>query len=147
MSPCTHDVYRHFYSLKYITSKEMANLISGNDPREGSLSFKNSKFANVYQQIRDAVARSDVKFDGQLTVESEIDSKVFFEWAIKECPGFREKVPAEMITICGEINIVEPNQHDEFFAVFIPQTYEELKKLFIKNIKEHKEDKKILKRK
>lgn len=109
----------------------MANLICGNDPRERSHTFKNSEYAKVYQRIRDAVARSDIKFDGQLSVKSKIDAKFFFKWAAKEYLLFAKNLPDRMMVSHATLNIIETGA-DKFSGegFSIPSNFEQLKKSY-----------------
>lgn len=126
------DVYRYYYERAHITAKEMANLICDNNPRKGSLKYRNSKFKNNYTKIRDTVKRGDIKFDGELTSKSKMDSKKLFEWAADKVKGFREKLPIDLIVSHADIRIVLPGLTIEASSCTFPSTYDELKQEYSK---------------
>lgn len=132
--------YRYFYALEELTAKEMANLICDNDLRQKkSLKYANSNFKNVCQRIRDTVKRRDIKFHGQYTVNTKINSKILFEWAAKEYPEFYKKLPPEIILNNFNFSCTLPQIVSSISLVSIPDDTEELRHQFIKINKENME--------
>ncbi len=119
------EAYRYFYNQDYVTPKQMANLICGKDPRNGSHKYVNSDFKKTIQRIRDAHKRGEIHFNGELKNDSPIEAKAFFRWAVTTYPDFRNKVPADMIVGRAEVNNAELPEFDiEANVEEIPSSFE-----------------------
>lgn len=126
------EAYREFYSRDTMTPKEMANLICDNDVRNNkTLQYYNPDYKNVCQRIRDAANNHSIKVNGKYTFNSEIDSKIFFLWAIKAYPEFHKKLPTKMVPLKLGFVCSLPGLNSSIALTPIPTDPEELKQRFI----------------
>ncbi len=119
------EAYRYFYNQDFVTLKQMANLICGKDPRNGSHKYINSDFKKTIQRVRDAHERGEIHFNGELKNDSHIDAEALFLWAINKYPAFHEKLPADMIESVSSVNIELPEFDIEAFNTSYPPNLEQ----------------------
>ena len=79
---------RYFYDKGIITSKEMANLICGTDPRVKPLKYNQHNYKKVYEQIT---------YEFKCVANTKLESETIFNWAIEHFTEFNPSIPKHYV--------------------------------------------------
>ena len=133
MEDCSQETYVDFYHQDTITVRDARTLLIGKNPKCGYPRTIQCK--KEYESIRDAVKKyKKLKTsDGNsFTVDSSLETKPFFKWAVIKYSAFKSQLPKEIVSeltaITGTLSIpVEFSLH----GTPVPEAYDELRKQFL----------------